>query len=352
MFTQLEGGYIAVIQKYPYVDGDDRLWLKLGKEYTISKEKSSNVIVNIKSKWELIAFSQNAIISGNGLIIVNGKEYNGTAELNDNDIFKLEDICFQFSMKIHSLTIPQIQYPDLLLFELQRKYPSETWLEQINSNDLLNSINSNIPKLSIQSTQIIQHLLNDIFITQIDYNQLKKLKEYYEVQKIKNVDSFTLTNPIQSDSKHQQSEKLLSIAETDQFQSNPPSSDSSKSKESTKPFLQKKLKHTKNSKHHHKDKKIQFNPIFKSSPKHFSQLLSSSTSSSISKPIEIPSDPNEKSPSELPKPRKLVRSFELSKKVIEQNERPQIQTPFEEDDIDLSAVLQLLDSGSQKQQEK
>ncbi|EDR29868.1 hypothetical protein EDI_348580 [Entamoeba dispar SAW760] len=351
MFTQLEGGYIGVIQKYPYVDGDDRLWLRLGKEYTISKEKSSNVIVNIKSKWELIAFSQNAIISGNGLVIVNGKEYNGLAELNDNDVFKLEDISFQFSMKVHSLTVPQIQYPDLLLFELQRKYPSETWLEQINPNDLLNSINNNIPKLSTQSTQIIQHLLNDIFITHIDYNQLKQLKDDYEIQKIKKIDSFTLLNPIHSDSEHQQSEKLLSVSEINQLQANPLSSDSSKSKETTKSFFQKKPKHSKNLKHHHKDKKIQFNPIFKSSPKHFSQL-SSSTSSSISKPIEIQSDSKEKNDPELPKPRKLVRSFELSKRVIEQNEIPQLQTPFEEDDIDLSAVLQLLDSGSQKQPEK
>ena len=194
MNVQIEYGYIGYISKFPNIQGDDVLWLKYHEEYYISKYSTANIKINIQSSWNVNVFQTYLLLTGDGSIIVNNKEYHNSIQICNNDIFKIEDFMFQFQLKIKPIQPPSLEHPNLLLFDLKQSFPSVQQLNKINTNELLKSIQQKISPESKEGIQIVQRLLKNIYEGTVDYNSLRERKDKIDQQVLKRMDSLTLLN--------------------------------------------------------------------------------------------------------------------------------------------------------------
>ncbi|ELP85599.1 hypothetical protein EIN_408680 [Entamoeba invadens IP1] len=277
---QLEGGYIGIIRKNPYTEGESILRVRIGEGYVLSKRKNSNVVIDIESVWVCVADERSALLSGDGQVYVNGVDRKNSTRIFNNDIFTIETFSFQFVLTTTDFVPPKITHADLLLFDLKRCFPTEQWLDNVDLNNIASSLLA-CCKERPSSIKVAQHFLTNMFSV-VDFTELQKCK-----------DAIKPPSPVPQKQRSSSYEKTNSLSSA---------SLSKTSKESNLKDAKKPTKHReKTEKKHHKktvkSKGIVFKDIFvnqklkkqKSLPEQFAQTLETlSKASPLIRTTKIP----------------------------------------------------------------
>ncbi|KAL7719562.1 hypothetical protein QTN25_003266 [Entamoeba marina] len=218
---QLQSGYSGALRKHPYVLGDDQLFLYYQKSYKISNNSNANIVLKgLQTEWICLVLQTTILLTGSGVVSVNGKQYKNSVELRNYDVIEIESYSLQFVSFIKNVSLPPCNRMDLVLAQLQKTFPQEKVLfgiDYTNMNiELKTKLESNQSK-----KQIIKHYLDilynqnvlDLFNSEFNNQNISSTKCIYPNNVLDNstpelkygndiIDNTDTTNNLQQSNQH------------------------------------------------------------------------------------------------------------------------------------------------------